>query len=232
VARASGNLVLWLLPDKYNKDERIEQMITGQNSNTLETSGAAIDAAEYHIDPNNIVHVTQILRNMYANPQKAVVREYISNAIDAHVQQGIDRPIEIHVPTTDEPYYSVRDFGDGLDLEDTKSLLYGYGSSGAHKRASNEQIGGFGIGCKSAFSICDAFTYTVWHGGMKRVWSCFLDERDMGRANLVFEEASADEAGIEVKIPFTVSYNTESKIGGILQDVFQFLEHRPVVRNA
>jgi hypothetical protein len=177
-------------------------MITDQKTNKVTSGGRVLDGAAYHINPENVVHITQILRNFYGDPLKAVIREYVCNAIDAHQQDGIERPIELHVPSTHEPYLSVRDFGTGLNVADTKQLLYGYGSSGDHKRVSNNQIGGFGLGCKSAFSISTAFTYTIWHEGMRRTWSCYLDEYDAGQANMLEEVSDTDSpSGILVQIP-------------------------------
>lgn len=209
-------------------------MKTDQLARGVQQSGIVIDTAKYHIDPKNIVQVTQILRNMYSRPDLAIFREYISNALDAHQHAKATDQIEVHVPTFAEAWFSVRDFGGGLDVESTKALLYGYGSSGAHKRASNEQIGGFGIGCKSAFSVCDAFTYTVWHGDMKRVWNCYLDEHDMGCADLQFESPSDERAGVEVHIPVRCAYQEGPKFLSLLDEVYAFMDAKlhPRVLNA
>jgi DNA topoisomerase VI subunit B len=200
----------------------------------LEQEGQALDTAQYYIDPENSVHVTQILRNLYSDPMLAVFREYVTNALDAHVLAGLDdsTQIEIHVPTAAEPWLSVRDFGGGLNVEDTKKLLYGYGSSGDYKRVSNKYTGGFGIGCKSAFSMCTAFTYTIWNEGRKRVWSCYLDERDVGKADLVSDEPSAEASGVEVNIPIKVDVYDETKVYDKLDKVFRFQTHRPKLLNS
>ncbi|HUS59446.1 MAG TPA: ATP-binding protein [Planctomycetota bacterium] len=201
-------------------------MITDVTSRILERSGhAPVDTAKYHIDPENAAQVAAILRNMYARPDLAVFREYITNALDAHQFQQIKRPIEVHPPNFGEPYFSVRDFGGGLDVADTKRLLLGYAASGDHKRASNDQIGGFGIGCKSAFSLCDSFTYKIWHGGKCRVWSCYLDEHDAGHADMIQESDSSDLAGIEVRVPFAcgLSEADAHKFTDLLDEIFAFM---------
>lgn len=179
-------------------------MITNNRIRQVETGGQPIKSAKYVIAPGAEAHISAILRNLYSDPVRAVLREYMSNAVDAHVEAKQTAPIKVHLPTIMEPWLIVRDFASGLDVPSTETLLYGYGASGELKRVSNDQIGGFGIGCKCGFAIADAFTYTIWHGGMRRVWSCFLDDRDEGQAVLVSEEASSDPTGIEVKIPFAM----------------------------
>ncbi len=184
-------------------------MITNTKSKVTNNM-PALDKEDYHIDAEHMAHLMQILRDLYARPHEAVLREYVANAVDAHVSAGVDTPIIVTLPSSTACVadalgggrkLTIRDFGGGLSVEDTKRLLFSYGSSGDEKRLSNDQIGGFGIGCKCAFAIADQFTYTVYHGGRCRVWSCFLDEDDVGRAMMVSDKASTEEPGIEVSIP-------------------------------
>lgn len=206
-------------------------MITDTKTRTIEASGKALDEADYHINPDNIVHITQILRNMYSNPVLAVVREYTSNAIDAHKMAKCNDPIEIHLPTVSEPWFSVRDFGGGLDEDETKELLYGFGSSGEHKRNSNDQIGGFGIGCKCAFAVTDSFTYSVCRDGTIHLWNCYLDENDMGKAKkLSASPANGVRDGIEVKVPVLPADMDKYKVAVL--DVFEYLEETPTLVNS
>lgn len=176
-------------------------MIQIAQKKQIKTHMQPIHSTTYRIDEEAVPHVTALLRNMYPNPTLAVVREYISNAVDAHVEHKVDKPILLHLPTFDEPWFSVRDYGPGLNKEDTERLLYGYGASGDFKRTSNDIIGGFGIGCKCGFAVADSFIYTIYHNNTKSIWLCFLDELDMGRANLLSAEPTTEPAGVEIKIP-------------------------------
>ena len=199
-------------------------MITIQEKKNIEVAGTVLDQADYHIDPNAIPHITALLRNLYADPVKAVLREYIANAVDAHTEAGIpDKEIEIHLPTEIQQWFSVRDFGNGLNVEDTKRLLYGYGASGDAKRVSNTQIGGFGIGCKCAFAIAESFTYTIWHEGKRRIWTCYLDEQDVGQAMLLSEEDSDEPNGILIKVPFDTQNIRTYRIQNALNELLMFL---------
>ena len=178
-------------------------MLTVTKYRSLERQGdAPAEKAAYHLDPAATAQVARILRNMYSRPVEAVVREYLANAVDAHKLAGKStEDIEVRLPTDNDPVFEIRDFGPGLSKDDTTKLLLGFGASGGGKRESNEFVGGFGIGCKSAFSVADQFFYVVWHGGLKRQWRCYLDETDAGWAELVSEDPSEEPSGIAIQIP-------------------------------
>lgn len=163
---------------------------------------AALQSHSFKISQEAQVHIASLLRNMYTEPLRAVIRELAANAYDAHLAAGVDKPIEFKAPTALDPTMSVRDFGFGLDLDATEAL-FTYGMS--DKRATNDQIGGFGIGCKSPFAIADQFTYTIWHGGIKRIWVMALDSTGMGDARLFHQEESDEPTGVLVEIPIKSS---------------------------
>lgn len=174
-----------------------------ETKRNLQDNIPELKKASYRIEDSAVVHITRILRNMYEDPVKAVVREYIANAYDAHNQIGQKKMIVVDGPTRMAPTFRVRDFGEGLSVEDVEKLLLGYGASGDIKRQSDEQIGGFGIGCKCAFAIADTFTYVSWHKGMKQTWLCQLDDRDMGQAKLISHVPSDEPSGLMVEIPIS-----------------------------
>lgn len=102
---------------------------------------------------------------LYQDKELAIVREYISNAYDIHVQTGNLVPCEINIPDKINPAFEVRDFGTGLSEEDIHRLFCTYFAS--NKNETNEQIGGFGLGCKSGFAYSDSFFVTSWFNGVK-----------------------------------------------------------------
>ena len=146
---------------------------------------------------------------IYSDPIRAVVREYLCNAFDAHTMVGNKSPVKCVLPNTLAPYWSVRDFGPGLSQEQImgtpespRGLFNTYGKSG--KDDSNSQIGGFGMGSKAGFAYCkqgSVFTITSWHKGVKKVYSAHMDENQMPNISLMAEVASIEPSGIEIKIP-------------------------------
>lgn len=62
-------------------------------------------------------HVLNTLSTLYANPPYAVLREFITNAIDAHRAAGYDGPVEVELPTRDVPRLVIRDNGNGMSRD-------------------------------------------------------------------------------------------------------------------
>ena len=66
-----------------------------------------------------------VLRNqLYSDKELAIIREYSTNAADAHVEAGIaDTPIEITLPTKLSPTFKIRDFGLALNDSEIQDVL-------------------------------------------------------------------------------------------------------------
>ena len=96
------------------------------------------------IDAEDMRYVASLLRNNYSNPALAVIREISANALDANAEAKSETRIEVKLPSSMSPNFSVRDFGGGLSEEDIFGLYSKYGKS--TKRQANNYIGAFGIG--------------------------------------------------------------------------------------
>ena len=117
------------------------------------------------IEAEALGHIFNQLSTLYAQPEKSVLREYITNGIDSHIESGTTRPVRVTLPTMNDPKLVVRDFGAGLDDVDFQKVFFSYGSS--TKRNTNDQVGSLGLGAKSAFSIADTWTVTSIRGGRR-----------------------------------------------------------------
>lgn len=96
---------------------------------------------------------------LYNNKIAAIIRELSCNAYDAHVAAGKKEvPFDLHLPTTFEPHFNVKDYGTGLSHENILSLYTTY--FGTDKSDSNDFVGALGLGSKSPFSYTDGFTVT------------------------------------------------------------------------
>lgn len=175
-------------------------------SSTLEGEAVAMT-----MDPAAAAHIMSIMTNMYADPEAAVIREYSTNAWDAHVAAGQTRPIEVSTPSQLRPVLVIKDFGLGLDAEDIRVTLSRYGAS--TKRESNDANGMLGIGCKSALAYTDQFTITGVKDGQRTVVNVARDETGAGTMTTMPGTGETDEPnGVEVAIPVQRHHSIEEKV--------------------
>ena len=131
---------------------------------TVEASGVTTTAT-FGIKESGVGHIFHILRNqLYSDATTAVIREYATNAADAHVEAGItDRPIEVTLPSRFNLQFKVRDYGKSLSPEEIVDIFAFYGES--TKRNTNNQTGMLGIGSKSGFAYGDNFVINSYIDG-------------------------------------------------------------------
>jgi HSP90 family molecular chaperone len=69
-------------------------------------------------------------KRLYSNPELAVCRELVSNAIDSHVAAGNKQPVEVFLPDWSNDFrFVVKDYGTGLSEEEVLNLYTTYGAS-------------------------------------------------------------------------------------------------------
>ena len=136
---------------------------------------------------------------LYADKHMAIIRELSCNAWDGHVAKGnTDVPFVIHLPNALEPYLYIEDYGIGLSHDETLNLYTTYFES--TKTDSNDYIGALGLGSKSPFSYTEQFTVESRHGGMKRIYSCYIGEEGFPQISLVHEEPWYKNTGMTITI--------------------------------
>jgi hypothetical protein len=107
----------------------------------------------------------QVARSsMYSDPNRACIQEYLSNGIDAMRERSRKDPS--FEPSTDKLSISIStdelritDCGIGISPERMENGFASYYSSS--KRGSDDEIGGFGLGCKTAFADPNRDSFTV-----------------------------------------------------------------------
>jgi hypothetical protein len=164
------------------------------------------------IDESGVEHLMGTLTNLYSNPPVAVFREYVSNALDSHIKSKQKKPIEIEItrgrevkqrygmPSVyEDQELIVRDFGVGLSKNDVINVYSRYASS--TKRDSNEQVGAFGLGAKSALAITDRFDVVSVKDKVKLEFFIEKNEKGVGIVNFVSETPTKEANGVTVTIP-------------------------------
>lgn len=157
------------------------------------------------IDKSAAGLVMDILAKLYTNPLAAAIREYTSNAIDAHIASGSNQPVEVSLPSRQNQWLTIRDYGKGLTTFDILTVYANFGSS--DKRGSDEFIGGFGIGSKSGLAISDAIYVNSWTEGKM---NSFVIKRTVDGIVTQFLEEEVDapyiDSGTEVKVFVNKNY--------------------------
>jgi hypothetical protein len=134
----------------------------------------------------------QILsQGIYTNHITPPIRELATNAWDSHVKATKDgndpkRPFDVHLPTSLEPWFSVRDYGVGMSEEEINLIYTTYFES--TKTESNDYVGCLGLGSKSPFCYTDTFTVSAIQNGRMLVYTSFLETGCPKCAKLADEE--------------------------------------------
>jgi len=135
---------------------------------------------------------------LYANKIRAIIRELSCNAYDSHV--AADRhnvPFEVHLPSTLEPWFAVRDFGLGLSAEQVTSIFTTFFES--TKTGSNDFVGALGLGSKSPFSYTDNFTVTAVQDGRRGVYTAFINDEGVPSIAVMAQDDTTEPNGVEVR---------------------------------
>ena len=198
-----------------------------EKTQTLKTSGIQ-KSVSFGIKQSGIHHVLGILRDqLYSDKILANIREYATNAVDAHIVAGCaDRPIEVTFPTKLKPVFKVRDFGDGLTEQEIQDVYAFYGES--TKRTSNDCTGMLGIGSKSAFAYGDNFVIASFVDGKKVTYNAFIDPSQVGQISKLQEEDTNEENGIEISVPVREDDCDEFVKKG--KALFEWFSVRPIVK--
>ncbi len=164
---------------------------------------------------------------LYANKIRAIIRELSCNAVDSHTASGKSgTPFDVHLPNQLEPWFAIRDYGTGLDHEQVTNIYTTYFES--TKTSSNEFIGALGLGSKSPFSYTDNFTITATKGGVKRIYTAFINQEGVPSIALMMQEDSEDPNGVEIRFAVNDRWDFD-KFKQEARIVYKHFSLRPVV---
>ena len=137
--------------------------ITSNNSNI---SAVAVGLNQQKIQRFNIAQSAQFFQilssSLYTYKDEAVIRETLTNAIDANIKTGKEQPVYVGIDNNKMVFI---DFGSGINPDLIQDIYCTYGQS--TKTQDETQTGGFGLGCKSPFAITDSFTLINRYQGKK-----------------------------------------------------------------
>lgn len=204
-------------------------MILNDRGKTVVTSGDFTEKS-FGVDVAGLPHLFEIVRKIYPNPILALVREYACNGYDSQVLKGNeDKPLEIFLPTQTDAHLRVRDFGVGMSEDDIFNTYCFYGKSGKEKSASNNFIGGFGIGAKSFGCYGDSMIVESFQNGIKSVYTCYIDETKIGKVAKIatYEEPDQPDG---VRIVIGIRSGDFSAVARAAAQVFKYWKVKPIIK--
>lgn len=150
------------------------------------------------IDMANAAFIMESLTNLYSDPHLSVIREYVANGIDSHIESGNDDPVEVSLPNDWSPLLVIKDQGVGMSRDDV--FRYGtYGSS--DKRDNLKVVGNFGMGSKSALAITNSFTISAVKDGEYTVANIGRNDEGHGQVDIITNEPTDQPNGVTISIP-------------------------------
>lgn len=185
---------------------------------------------EQHFKLAQNAHIFKILRDgIYSDKVLAVIREYWANARDEHMKIGKpDLPVDITLPGYMSPYLKIRDYAKGMTKEQVADTYISYGTS--TKTHSDDFIGALGIGSKSAFCYTTMFQVTSFIDGKATVYSCYIDETEMGKIALVSSTKSDEPSGVEISVP--VNSSDFNLFNSKVRQLFRYAKSRPNIKGS
>lgn len=166
---------------------------------------------------------------LYANKIRAIIRELTTNALDSHTAAGTTRAVDVHLPSSLEPRFSVRDYGTGLDHAEMTNIYTTYFES--TKTNSNDFVGALGLGSKTPFSYTDNFTVTAIKDGVQRIYSAYLNDHGVPSIALMCESNTDEPNGVAVE--FAVINQTDfRKFRDEAAEVYSWFKIVPNVESA
>lgn len=155
------------------------------------------------------------------------IRELSTNAWDASRGR-----FEVYLPTYLDPTFKVRDFGPGMSHDQMVNIYARlYAST---KRATDQEVGGWGLGSKSPFAYLigdngtGSYTVTSYNGGMARTYVLSLGASGAPVMRLLMEVESAEESGLEVAFP--VQRQDINRFRDRAREILWSFEPRPALK--
>ena len=172
-------------------------MKPAQSTLERETTLPVLERIEFGIgDPRALMMINA---KQYSDVTTAVIREYSTNAYDAHVMAGHSDPIEISLPSLLDPFFEVRDHGVGMSRGLFRTIYTQFGIS--DKRGRNDANGQLGIGSKSGLAYTTQFLVSSVMDGIKTEAKVIREPDWTLVMDIITEELTDEPNGTVIRIP-------------------------------
>lgn len=165
---------------------------------------------------------TILRKNIYSDTILAPIRELSTNAIDACIEGNLDVNWSVHIPTLDEPYFEVRDYGPGMSIDFLEGDFTVVGASS--KRTSNRTNGQFGLGRLSPLAYTSSFTLDSYNNGIHYTYLVSIKD-GIPCALQLSALPSSEPSGC--KFSFTVEPIDITKFHKKAANLYKYFDYKP-----
>jgi len=165
-----------------------------------------------------------LIGGIYKNKVKALIREISTNALDSHIEAKNLETFEVHLPTNQECYFYVRDYGVGLNEDEFTNTFFKFFESTKDK--SNDYTGALGLGSKSPMCYnTKSYTIESWKDGYHYIYSCFIGQDGLPGYSQLLKEYSQDAEGVKVQLCVDQKDIKEFEKNAL--EVYKYFERQP-----
>ena len=170
------------------------------------------DVIEHDVQAVGVIHAKEvtisgnakafelIFGQIYPDIIKAIVRELFANGWDSQkMANNLETPIDIHLPSNIEPYFSVRDYGTGMSPEIMDKIYTSTFES--TKDEDNEGVGQFGIGSKTPWGYTTTYNLTSFIDGTYWAYINYISSTGNPICALVATGETTGPNGVLVSLP-------------------------------
>lgn len=174
--------------------------IAAPTSTLVATSATdALPTMTSRVDPEGARRIMEMLINLYSDQRLAIVREYVSNAVDATRVAGSTEPVQVTIPTALDPNLIITDHGVGMSTAEVEATFLAFAAS--TKRDTNDLIGGLGVGAKSAWTMAESFLVDTVKDGRRTVVRA---ARDLSHQVVLAGVPSDASNGTTITVPLEI----------------------------
>lgn len=191
----------------------------------VETFGQRRNVAKKFTQKTSPKQIDILVNRIYSRKVDAVIRELCCNAYDAHKMLGKETtPFDISLPSAIDPRFIVRDYGPGVSEQDVEDVLTTFFES--TKDASDDFIGGFGLGFKVPFALVDTFSINSYQNGGMMTYTMYRENGELMWRPETMEPLPTDEPdGLEVIVP--ISQELHAEFAQVAPDILYWFETPP-----
>lgn len=183
----------------------------------LQSSSAAVDvktnmqmtSIKAELAQDKLHKMWDLLQSPYRDPIASLIREYVSNCFDSHIEAGVNTPVYVTLEEDQSGWYwACEDFGVGLSEDRCANIFMKYLTS--TKEETNDQIGAFGMGSKSGLGYTDVVHIRTRFDGIEYKYMLHKTT-DAPTLSLVETYSTDKRNGTQIKIYLKDNWDEHAK---------------------